>query len=140
MRAIVDTGPLVAFFDRSERYHAWTTGRIEELEAPLLVCEPVLTEALYLLARFPGAQDTMLDLLQIGGLELAFRLTEHVGPIRRLMRKYRDTPMSLADACVVRMAEIHEEHSVLTLDSDFTVYRKHGRTPVRLMHPAAIRE
>jgi predicted nucleic acid-binding protein len=137
MRAIVDTGPLVAFFDRSERHHLWAAERVEELDAPLLVCEPVLTEATYLLARFPKAQDALFGLLQNGALVVGFRLEEHIAALHRLLRKYRDTPMSLADACVVRMAEIHENHSVLTLDSDFTVYRKHGRVPITLMHPAA---
>jgi uncharacterized protein len=136
MQAIVDTGPLVAFFDRSERHHLWATARVEELDAPLLVCEPVLTEAIYLLARFPNAQDACFSLLQNGALVVAFRLDDHIGVLRRLLQKYRDTPMSLADACVVRMAEIHEDHSVLTLDSDFTVYRRHGRIPITLMHPA----
>jgi predicted nucleic acid-binding protein len=137
MRAIVDTGPLVAFFDRSERHHHWTAEQIEELDAPLLVCEPVLTETLYLLVRFPKAQDALFGLLQNGALAVAFRLEDHIGILHRLLRKYRDTPMSLADACVVRMAEIHEDHSVLTLDSDFTIYRKHGRLPLTLMHPVA---
>ena len=137
MQAIVDTGPLVAFFDRSERYHGWVAARVEELDAPLLVCEPVLTEALYLLARFPKAQDALFGLLQNGAVVVAFRLEEHIGALHRLLRKYRDTPMSSADACVVRMAEIHDNHSVLTLDSEFTVYRKHGRTPITLMYPAA---
>jgi predicted nucleic acid-binding protein len=136
MQVIVDTGPLVAFFDRSERHHLWAAARIEELSAPLLVCEPVLTEAIYLVARFPKAQDALFSLLQNGALEVAFRLDAHVGALHRLLRKYRDTPMSLADACVVRMAEIHDDHSVLTLDSDFAVYRKHGRVPIPLMHPA----
>src|SRR5580693_7721548 len=119
MRAIADTGPLVAFFDRSERYHRWTTDRIDELDAPLLVCEPVLTETIYLLTRFPRAQDALFGLLQNGALLLTFRLEEHIGTLHRLLRKYRDIPMSLADACVVRMAEIHENHSVMTMDSDF---------------------
>ncbi len=135
MRAIVDTGPLVAFFDRSERHHLWAAERVKELDAPLLVCEPVLTEALYLLGRFPRAQDALFGLLRNGALVAAFRLEEHIAALHRLLRKYRDTPMSLADACVVRMAEIHEDHLVLTLDSDFTVYRKHGRLPMTLMHP-----
>lgn len=137
MRAIVDTGPLVAIFDRSERYHRWAAERVEELDAPLLVCEPVLTEAIYLLARFPTAQDALFNLLQNGALSVSFRLAEHIGALHRLLRKHRDTPMSLADACVVRMAEIHENHSVLALDSDFTVYRKHGWHPITLVHPAA---
>lgn len=136
MPAIVGTGPLVAFFDRAERHHRWVAERVEELDAPLLVCEPVLTEAIYLLARYPRAQDAMFELLQNGALAVAFRLEEHVGALRKLLQKYRDTPMSLADACVVRMAEIHERHVVLTLDSDFSVYRKHGRVPLTLLHPA----
>lgn len=136
MRAIVDTGPLVAFFDRAERHHLWTAARIVELDAPLLVCEPVLTETLYLLARFPKARNAVFDLLRNGALIIAFRLDEHRDALQQLVRKYDDIPMSLADACVVRMAEIHESHVVLTLDSDFTVYRKHGRVPIPLIHPA----
>jgi len=136
MPVIVDTGPLVAFFDRAERHHRWAAARVEELEAPLLVCEPVLTEAMYLLARYANAPDALIELLQNGALNIAFRIDEHVGALRKLLQKYRDTPMSLADACVVRMAEIHDRHAILTLDSDFSVYRKHGRVPLTLIHPA----
>jgi predicted nucleic acid-binding protein len=134
--AIVDTGPLVAFFDRAEEHHRWVTQRIDELEAPLLVCEPVLAEAMYLLADHSRAQDALFELLDDGALSISFRINEHIGAIRDLMQKYRDTPMSLADACIVRMAESHDRHVVLTLDSDFTVYRKHGRVPLALIHPA----
>jgi uncharacterized protein len=137
MPAIVDTGPLVAFFNRAERHYRWVAGCIEELESPLLVCEPVLVEAMYLLRRHPSAQDTLLEFLQNGALSIAFRIEEHVGVLGKLLRKYRDIPMSLADACVVRMAEIHERHAVLTLDSDFSIYRKHGRVPLSLIYPAS---
>ena len=136
MRAIVDTGPLVAFFDRSERHHRWAVERISELDAPLLLCEPVLTEAMHLLRRFARAQDLLFELLQNGALGVALRVEEEVSALRALLRKYRDTPMSLADACIVRMAEIHERHAVLTLDFDFTIYRKHINTLVAPIHPA----
>jgi len=109
---------------------------VEQLEGPLLVCEPVIAEAMYLLARYAKAQDALLDLLQNGALKIAFRVEEHIGALRKLLQKYRDTPMSLADACIVRMAEIDERHAVLTLDSDFSVYRKHGRLPLALIHPS----
>jgi uncharacterized protein len=135
--AIVDTGPLVAFFDRSEQHHRWVSERFEELEAPLLVCEPVLAETMYLLARYPEAQDALLELIQNGALRVAFRLDEHIGELRKLLRKYRDTPMSLADACVVRMSEIYDRHAVLTLDSDFLIYRKDGRVALTVINPAA---
>jgi uncharacterized protein len=136
--AIVDTGPLVAFFDRAERHHGWVADRIAELEVPLLVCEPVLAEAMHLLARLSRAQDALFGLLENGALRIAFRVEEHVPTLRRLHHKYRDRPMSLADACIVRMAELHDRHAVLTLDSDFSVYRKHGRAPLRLIYPAAV--
>ncbi len=135
MLGIVDTGPLVAFFDRAERYHRWITEGIEEFEAPLLVCEPVLAEAMHLLARHSKAQDALFELLQNGALSIAFRVAEHAGALRKLLQRYRNVPISLADACIVRMAEIHEGHAILTLDSDFSVYRKNGRAPLTLVHP-----
>ncbi|MGA9210203.1 MAG: PIN domain-containing protein [Terriglobales bacterium] len=134
--AIVDTGPLVAFLDRAEQHHRWVVEQVEELDPPLLVCEPVLAEAMHLLARFPRAQDALFELLENGALSIAFRIEEHVPALLKLHQKYRDRPMSLADACIVRMAEIYERHVVLTLDSDFTVYRKHGRDPLALIYPA----
>jgi len=134
--AIVDSGPLVAFLDRAGQYHRWVVERVEELEPPLLVCEPVLAEAMHLLARFSKGQDTLFGLLQNGALRIAFRIEEHIATLHKLHRKYRDRPMSLADACIVRMAEIYEGHAVLTLDSDFTVYRKHGRDPLSVIYPA----
>ena len=134
--AIVDTGPLVALLDRTEQHHAWVTARIDELDAPLLVCEPVLAEAMYLLAPAAKAQDALFGLLENGALRLGFLVNEHILALRVLHRKYRNVPMSLADACIVRMAELYQRHAVFTLDSDFSVYRKHGRMPLSLIHPA----
>jgi predicted nucleic acid-binding protein len=76
--AIVDTGPLVAFFDRAEQHHPWVAERIDGLDAPLLVCEPVLAEAMYLLARYAKAQDALLDLVQNGAISVAFHIDYHV--------------------------------------------------------------
>jgi len=90
---------------------------------------------MYLLGRSSGAHDVLLDHLERGALNIAFQMAEHTTLLRRLLHKYRDTPMSLADACIVRMAEIYEDHAVFTLDTDFGIYRKHGRTPLALIHP-----
>ena len=133
--AIVDTGPLVALLDRAERHHAWVSERIGELQAPLLVCEPVLAETMFLLAGLPRAQDALFELLHNGALRIGLRIDEHVAELRSLLRKYRDRPMSLADACIVRMSEMHDRHAVFTLDADFSIYRRHGRVPLRLVHP-----
>jgi predicted nucleic acid-binding protein len=87
------------------------------------VREPVLAEAMFLLTRTGKGQDALFGLLANGALRIALHVEEHVAALRALHRKHTDRPMSLADACIVRMAE---RHAVLTLDSDFTIYRKHG--------------
>jgi uncharacterized protein len=133
--AILDAGPLVAFFDRAEQHHRWVTERIDGLDAPLLLCEPVLAEAMYLLSRQSEVKDKVLAFIQNGAFNIAFQVDEHIAALRKLLKRYRDVPMSLADGCVVRMAEIYDGCAVLTLDSDFFAYRKHGRVPLALIHP-----
>lgn len=133
--AIVDTGPLVAFLDSRERHHAWAAARIEELEAPLLVCEPLLAEVMYLLAHLEKAQGALFRFLENGALRIGLQIGEHAPALRALHRKYRDVPMSLADACIVRMAELNDRHAIFTLDSHFAIYRKQRREPLSLIHP-----
>jgi predicted nucleic acid-binding protein len=134
--AIVDTGPLVAFLDRAEQHHHWVVEQIQQLEAPLLVCEPVLAETVFLLRRLPRAHDALFRLLEKGALKIGFRIAEHLRELRALVVKYQDRPISLADACIVRMAEVYDRHAVFTLDADFSVYRKHGRDALVLIHPS----
>jgi predicted nucleic acid-binding protein len=91
---------------------------------------------MHLLARVPRAQDALFRLLEKGRAQ---HRASDAGAYQRASQatqKYHDMPMSLADACIVRMSEIHERHAVLTLDSDFTTYRKHGRVPLTLIYPA----
>ncbi len=132
---IVDTGPLVALLDKTDNYHAWAVEQVERLIPPMLVCEAVLSETLFLLAQNPKAQIELLLLLEKGVLHLAFHLEEHVKEVLSLLKKYQDMPMSLADACMVRMAEVFDHHCIFTLDSDFIVYRKHSRAPLKLIRP-----
>ena len=133
-QAILDTGPLVAFLDRSEAHHAWAVARFRQLSEPLFTCEPVLTECLFLLRLAPDAQDKLLELVERQALTVTFRLQDELTSVRRLMAKYRDAPMSLADACLVRMAET-SSLPVCTLDAHFAVYRKHGRVPLTVISP-----
>lgn len=136
-RAIVDTGPLVAFFDRDEERHAWATDTFHRMRGPLLTCEPVVTEAAFLLRAWPSAQDKLLDWVAKGTLGIPFVLAGEAESVRRLRRKYHDVPMSLADACLVRMAEMFDGWQVCTLDGGFRVYRKHGDVPIPLIAPEA---
>ena len=133
---VLDTGPLVAFLDRRDPYHEWACGCIRELSNPMLICEAVLSEVVHLTAHFDSAGTRIHELLRGGGLLLAFDLGDHLEAVARLMAKYEDVPMSLADACLVRMSELHDRSRVFTLDSDFKLYRRNGRQAIPLIYPA----
>ncbi|MGE5269586.1 MAG: type II toxin-antitoxin system VapC family toxin [Thiohalocapsa sp.] len=131
---LLDTGPLVAYLYPRERYHRWAVEQFAALDAPFVTCEPVLTEACFLAARVRLAPARILDLLQRGLARIGFEIQEELAAIRALMQRYADVPMSLADACLVRLAE-RTDLPILTLDADFSIYRAHGRRPLTLISP-----
>lgn len=137
MSVIVDTGPLVALLNRRDRYHDWAAEQWSRVEPPLMTCEAVIAEACFLVREFAGGQTAVLRLIERGAIDTSFRLMDETSAVSRLLTKYRDVPMSLADGCLVRMAEQHAGSSVLTMDSDFAVYRKNGRQLIPLVIPGA---
>jgi uncharacterized protein len=134
-RVAIDTGPIVAFLNRRDSFHAWARAELGKLAPPLYTCEAVISEACFLLRQSPGGAEAVLELVARDLLRVEFRLAEELSELRRSMLKYRSVPMSLADACLVRMAELDPELSVLTLDADFRVYRRNGRSAVPLLTP-----
>ena len=137
-QVILDTGPLVAFLNGKDRNHLWAVEEWKRIEPPLLTCEAVVSEACFLLRRFHGGHQAVLELLRRRVLVPSFRLADHVQAVRVLMRKYDEAPMSLADACLVRMSELLQDSSVLTLDSHFRVYRRNRRNVIPLLQPPAL--
>ena len=131
---VLDTGPLVSFLAAGLEYHAWAIEQWKELRPPLLTCEPVLTEATFLLKREGRDTDALFALLERGVIRIAIAVEREQADLRALMRRYRNRPMSLADACLVRLSEIHRTAEVVTLDADFRIYRRHGNKviPVRM--------
>ncbi len=134
-RIIVDAGPIVALLNRNDRYHEWARDVFESLDPPLDTCESVVTEAMYLVRALPGGPAAVLDLVTRGVLQLTFRLDAELLALRTLVTRYASTPMSLADACLVRMSELDAKASVLTLDADFRVYRRSGRLTIPCIMP-----
>jgi predicted nucleic acid-binding protein len=134
---IVDTGPLVALLNRRESHHEWVKAQLAEASPPLLTCDAVLAEAAYLLRDIDRGAQGLMGLVKRGMLRPAFRMDEQADAVGRLMQRYVDVPMSLADACLVRMTELHAGGVVLTLDGDFLVYRRHGRQVVPCLLPGA---
>lgn len=134
-RIIVDTGPLVAYFNRRDRWHRWTADQMAALNPPLLTCEPVITEACFLIQRAGGRPADLIRKITQRSLEIAIDLEEDASGIESLMQRYADTPMSLADACLVRLTERFPDCRLFTLDSDFEHYRRNGRQVIPLLHP-----
>jgi predicted nucleic acid-binding protein len=132
---LVDTGVVVALLNRREQHHAWTVEKFRTLPAPLLTCEPVLTETYFLLSPLPGGALRFFEFLNSGMLEIDFAVIAEREALWKLIHKYEDLPMSLADACLVRLAELHPAASVFTLDSHFRVYRKHSRQQIPVIMP-----
>lgn len=106
-----------------------------QVKPPLLTCEAVLSEACFLLRTYPGGAVAVLKLLDRGLLQVNFDLGEEASRVREFLTRYANVPASLADACLVRMAEIHTRSWVLTLDSDFKIYRMHGRKAIPVIMP-----
>lgn len=136
-RAIVDTGPLVALLSARDTHHSWARSSFAAIAPPGITCEAVLAEAWHLLRGTARGQSALLELLASGTLTIEFGLMAELAAVRRLVSRYKDQPMSLADACMVRLAEIYDEASVITLDRDFAVYRKNGRQVIPLISPFA---
>lgn len=132
---LVDAGPLVALISERDRHHEWVKHAFTGSSIPARTCEAVLSEAWHLLRLTRRGQPALLELVERGLVSLDFTLAEELVPVRRLVTRYRDRPMSLADACLVRMAELYDEATVLTVDADFTIYRKNGRQVIPLVAP-----
>lgn len=132
---LLDTGPLISFVASGLRHHAWAVEQWKRLRPPLLTCEPVLTEAAFLLKREGRDADSLFALLERGVIRIALTVQSEQADLRALMRRYRNRPMSLADACLVRLSELHPTGEVLTLDSDFRGYRRHGNRVIPLLMP-----
>jgi uncharacterized protein len=135
---VLDTGPLVALLNRRDRYHRWTIEQWADVDLPVLTCEAVLTEACFLLRKSPGGPAAVLEMVARAVVKVAYDVEADVAALGRLMTRYADVPMALADACLVRMIEQQPDATVLTLDRDFRVYRSHARRVIPAVMPSDI--
>ena len=121
---LVDTGPLVALLDRSDPHHLSCRETFSSLDDSLVTVWPVVTEAIYMLRAYWQAQDALWEMIQCGAVQILLLGLDDIPRMRELMRKYRDLPMDLADAGLVRVAERERLRRIFTLDRrDFQVYR-----------------
>jgi predicted nucleic acid-binding protein len=132
---LIDTGPLVALLNRRDKYNAWVSEVLDTIEPPVFTCDAVLSEACFLLQRVDGGADAILGLVAQGIVTSDFRVMTEVKALRTLMERFANVPMSLADACLVRLTELEADSVVVTLDRDFTVYRRNRRQVVPTISP-----
>jgi predicted nucleic acid-binding protein len=125
----------VASINRRDAYYNWVTHQLKSIQSPLLTCEAVITEACFLLRRRIQDVHTVLELLRRRFMIAPFHWDDETHAIEQLMVKYANVPMSFADAGLVRMAELYPNSAVLTLDSDFWIYRKHGNQMIPVIMP-----
>lgn len=132
MKGIADTGFIVAFLNRSDRYHGWAVEIARGVSEPLLTCEAVLAEAAFQV----GSLARVLALVQDGLLKVDFDLGRNFEEVRELAERYDDRAPDLADLCLVRMSEVHSHLPVFTVDeSDFRVYRRNKREVIPIVCP-----
>jgi predicted nucleic acid-binding protein len=121
---LLDTGPLVALLSHDDAAHGRAVRLFSECLPPFRCCEAVVAEACFLMSRVHAdGPAEVIALARKGVYEIALSPGEHWANVEALLRKYADQSVSLADACLIRCAEVHDEARILTFDADFAVYR-----------------
>ena len=132
MKAIADTGFLVAFGNRKDQHHAWAKDLAGGVTEPLLTCEAVLAEAAFHLR----SSAIVLAFVTEGLVRPALVLGDHLARLRELAQRYANREPDLADLCIIRLSELNPKYPVITTDlNDFRVYRRGRREAIPLIHP-----
>ena len=137
---LIDTGPLVALLIARDQHHSWAKAECARIKPPFLTCEAVLSEAQHIVRRLGGDPLVILEFVRRGFLKLSFRAETETAALIELERSYADVPMSLADACLVRMSELTPHCRVMTTDSDFLRYRRNRRQVIPLLCPPGLKK
>ena len=121
---LLDTGPLVALLSENDANHARARQLFGECAPPFRLCEAVIAEACFLMKKVdPSGPEEVVALGRRGVYVVSFRIDDHWSSIEALLKKYANRPISVADASLIRCAEIQQESRIATFDSDFNVYR-----------------
>ena len=135
MSILLDSSVVVALLNRRDHAHTRCMHAMSEIRRSLSTCEAVITECCFLLQRRHGAEADLFANIETGVIQLQFQLQNSATAVFALMHKYRDVPMSFADACLVQMADELDTGDILTLDSDFQHYRWRKNKRFNLLIP-----
>jgi uncharacterized protein len=132
VKAIVDTGFLVALMETHDAHHDWAIDLAGQIRWPALTCESVLSET----AFHVRSSEAPLKMVHDGILQLAFDPSAELEHLRDLAARYADRKPDLADLCLIRMSELYPKHTIITVDEDdFRVYRRNKREAIPLLCP-----
>lgn len=131
---LVDAGFLAAFIVARDSNHAWAFAQRHRFPPPWHTCDAVISETLHVAGSH--AFTPIASLIRGGALVASFPFTDNTNEVLALIEKYADVPMSFADACLVRMTEVLSDPMLLTTDTDFRIYRRHGRKAIPCAMPA----
>lgn len=120
---LIDAGPLIALFDKSDKYHLKAISFLKTLERGLITTWPVITETSHMLSFSTKAQDNFLEWIERGGLKIYEMEHDHISRLSELTKKFDDVPMDLADASLIVVSEVKGIHQIASIDSDFYIYR-----------------
>lgn len=135
MAVLLDTGPWIALLSRNDTHHKWAVEQFRLFPPPLLSCEAVAAETCFLLKRSGFDPSLALQFIDRGVVQLPFVLQEQIGSVSSLFKRYENVPASLAVAALIRLAEINDSPLLITTDSDFHIYRRHGRQTIPVVSP-----
>jgi predicted nucleic acid-binding protein len=135
MAVLLDTWPWVALMSRNDTHHRWAVEQFRCFQPPLLSCEAVVAETCFLLRRSGFDPSLALQFIERGVVQLPFVLQEQISSVSSLFKRYENVPASLADAALIRLAELSDSPLLLTTDSDFHIYRCRGRQTIPLVSP-----
>jgi len=132
---LTDSSPLVALLNRNDAHHRWAREQFDHVPCPVWTCEGAIAETSYLLQTDGISPWSVIELLENKILAIQFDLSLNIDRVLSLMKKYADTPMDFVDACLVTMTEEKSNCKLLTLDSDFRIYRRFERQTIPLITP-----
>ena len=128
---LVDAGPLIALFDRDDRYHSAALSFLESFKGRLITTWPVITEVSHMLSFSTGVQTAFLEWLRRDALEIISLDKIHLERIIELSKKYSNVPMDLADSSLLVIAEMTGIREIATIDSDYYIYRIKGNKALK---------
>ncbi len=132
-KILIDSGPLIALFDASDKHHRNVVNFIKNNKALLITTIASVTETLHLLDFNRNAQVDFLEWVNCGAVEIHNIENSDFGRIKELISKYRDLPMDFADSCLVLLAEKRNIQTIATIDRDFTIYRIKGKKKFKVV-------